>query len=587
MMPWRSTNEDASSAGNMQMNEPNLKRKRSDSNNCHQCRRNDKGRVVRCTRCNKKGYCITCITKWYAGMHETYFAEACPSCRNICNCTACLQSDVANQELVIPDLCISDKTQYSKYIVRVLLPFLKNFVTEQNMETDHEARIQEIRNGFVSDCKLTNNGDIICPPQGMGGCGPRILELKSTYPVNWISELLTKAESVADGHEPSARACSCSGYNHGSESDNFHCPIVEGVETADQKHFQWHLYKGEPVIVPNVLNRTTGLSWEPLVMWRASRKIKSTHDLRILEFSVMNCLNWCEETISIHQFFKGYTQGLWDSEGRPKILKLEDWPRTESFAERLPRHYQEFVKCLPFKHYTHQAGYLNMPAKTPKKSLKPELGPKICFGYGVDEHLGFCSATKLQYALSDMVNILMHTAAQDPVVSSANNEKANERENKNKGKEKIDSSTSANNEQRFDDKTGGTVWDVFRRQDVPKLEEYLRRHYGQFRHIFPLQQLFHPIHEKAFYLTVEHKRNLKAQYGIKPWTFIQKLGDAVIVPAGCPYQVRNLKSCTSVSANFVSAESVGECIRLSTEYRRLPHSHSSKDNKLQVCKLMY
>ncbi|XP_012857087.1 PREDICTED: lysine-specific demethylase JMJ25-like [Erythranthe guttata] len=144
----------------------------------------------------------------------------------------------------------------------------------------------------------------------MGGCGPRILELKSTYPVNWISELLTKAESVAEVPEPSEGACSWSGYKHGSESDNFHCPTVEDVEIADQKHFQWHLYKGEPVIVPNVLRRTTGLSWEPLVMWRASRKIKSTRDMRILEFSVTNCLNWCEETINIHQFFKGYTEGL-------------------------------------------------------------------------------------------------------------------------------------------------------------------------------------------------------------------------------------------------------------------------------------
>lgn len=29
--------------------------------------------------------------------------------------------------------------------------------------------------------------------------------------------------------------------------------------------------------------------------------------------------------------------------------------------------------------------------------------------------------------------------------------------------------------------------------------------------------------------------------GIEPWTFIQKLGDAVFIPAGCPHQVRNLK----------------------------------------------
>ena len=29
--------------------------------------------------------------------------------------------------------------------------------------------------------------------------------------------------------------------------------------------------------------------------------------------------------------------------------------------------------------------------------------------------------------------------------------------------------------------------------------------------------------------------------GIEPWTFVQKLGDAVFIPAGCPHQVRNLK----------------------------------------------
>lgn len=29
--------------------------------------------------------------------------------------------------------------------------------------------------------------------------------------------------------------------------------------------------------------------------------------------------------------------------------------------------------------------------------------------------------------------------------------------------------------------------------------------------------------------------------GIEPWTFVQSLGDAVFIPAGCPHQVRNLK----------------------------------------------
>ncbi|XP_012857070.1 PREDICTED: lysine-specific demethylase JMJ25-like [Erythranthe guttata] len=439
----------------------------------------------------------------------------------------------------------------------------------------------------------------------MGGCAHGNLVLKSTYPDNWVSELLIKAESIdLEVGEVSEEACSCSG----SAVRNFRCPTVVGI---DQKHFQRHLYKGEPVIVPDVLSKRTEFSWEPLVMWRGCRKSRRTNDARILEFSVTNCVNWCKETINMHQFFNGYSEGLLDSEGRPKILKLEDWPPTESFQERLPRHFVEFIRCLPFKLYTHQAGYLNMPAKTPKKSLKPDLGPKICFAYGVNEDLGFCSATKLQYALSDMVNVLMHTAAtslnpeelstivelgrkhiaQDPVVFSVSNWKAYqdatrnqqfEREIKNKGKEKFDPSTSGNNDQSFDEQKCGAIWDIFRRQDVPKLEHYLRRHYGEFRRIVPLQQLVHPIHEKAFYLTMEHKRKLKDEYGIEPWTFVQRLGDAVLVPAGCPYQARNLKSCTSMSIDFVSAESIGQCIRLSTEYRRLPKNHSCKEDKLQV-----
>lgn len=29
--------------------------------------------------------------------------------------------------------------------------------------------------------------------------------------------------------------------------------------------------------------------------------------------------------------------------------------------------------------------------------------------------------------------------------------------------------------------------------------------------------------------------------GVEPWTFVQKLGDAVFIPVGCPHQVRNIK----------------------------------------------
>ncbi|KAK7302681.1 hypothetical protein RJT34_13575 [Clitoria ternatea] len=129
-------------------------------------------------------------------------------------------------------------------------------------------------------------------------------------------------------------------------------------------------------------------------------------------------------------------------------------------------------------------------------------------------------------------------------------------------------------------------WDVFRRQDVPKLLEYLKRHSGEFSHTSEYhEKMVHPVLDQNFFLDNTHKMRLKEEFKIEPWTFEQRVGEAVIIPAGCPYQIRNPKCCVHVELEFVSPENVGECIQLIDEVQLLPKDHIAKVEKLEVKKM--
>ncbi|XP_043717893.1 lysine-specific demethylase JMJ25-like [Telopea speciosissima] len=700
---------------------------------------------------------IYLICRVYPRLNEIALENLCPFCRGNCNCKPCLRTDKGFKDLRNSKIKITEneKDQHSKYLLHLLLPFLKRFVQEQRKEKETEAGIKglmlteieiqkvacrknarmccgncktsivdfhrscpncsydlcltccgEIRNGCLlggeeevsmqfcdrgkeflngdlpstssgtkqllrmkqkdhskptsvddedlikptpvddedlgeptsvdhgdlskstSVWKANEIGSIPCPPKEMGGCGSGLLELKCIFNLNWLSELETKAEEIAEKYNlahvggTSTQYCSCfdrpidsanknvrkAASREDSSNNYLYCPTAEDVQHGALEHFRQHWMKGEPMIVRNVLELTTGLSWEPMVMWRAFREITSekkpsTH----LSVTAMNCLDWCEFEVNSHQFFKGYSEGRSYDNMWPTILKLEVWPPSD-FFERLPRHGAEFVSALPFQEYTHpNFGILNLAVKLPKTCLKPDLGPMTYIAYGFPEELGRGdSVTKLHCDMSDVVNVLTHTA--DVALSDKQLVEIEKLKMKHRAQDRIEifgqTHTKYKKVEKFqsivpaladpnssgegpETAEGGALWDIFRRQDVPKLEAYLKKHSREFRHIHcnPVEQIFHPIHDQSFYLTIEHKRKLKEEFGIEPWTFVQKLGEAVFIPAGCPHQVRNLKSCIKVALNFVSPENVHECVRLTEEFRLLPQSHRAKEDKLEVMKM--
>lgn len=194
------------------------------------------------------------------------------------------------------------------------------------------------------------------------------------------------------------------------------------------------------------------------------------------------------------------------------------------------------------------------------------------------------SVTKLHLDVADAVNIITHTA-EVKFTDSKQKVIDNLREKYRRSDGLPESSGRIENK---GSEFGGVLWDIFRREDIPKLHDYLVKHKGDFSHIENklLTQVIHPIHDQTIYLNEYHKGKLKEEYGVEAWTFEQNLYGAVFIPAGFLHQVRNLKSCIKVAMDFVSLENLEQCIQLTEAFRWLPKDHRAKEDKLDVKKMI-
>lgn len=75
---------------------------------------------------------------------------------------------------------------------------------------------------------------------------------------------------------------------------------------------------------------------------------------------------------------------------------------------------------------------------------------------------------------------------------------------------------------------------------------------------------------------------LKNKYGVQPHTFVQRLGEAVFIPSGCPHQVKNVRSCFKIAQDFVSPENVQFALKFSDEVRSVSGDKLMREDKLQT-----
>ncbi|KAK1556525.1 hypothetical protein Q3G72_006725 [Acer saccharum] len=522
------------------------------------------------------------------------------------------------------------------------------------------------------------SSDIPCPPMELGGCGDSILYLRCFFPLSWTKDLEIGAEQIVSCYElpetiDTFSCCSLclemdlevngikkfqeAAMRENSNDNLLYYPTLMDIHGDKLEHFQQHWGKGHPVIVRNVLQGTSELSWDPIVMFCTYLKNNATKSDKDEEEDKDNrCLDWFEVEIGIRQLFFGPLRGRRRVDTCDEKLKLKGWLSSHLFQEQFPAHYTEIIRGLPLPEYMDpNSGLLNIASKMQQQIPGPDLGPCIYMSYGSGEELVQAdSVTKLCYDLCDVVNILAHATDVPVSTKQLNNvrelmkmhQDQDQREstevalekkmaNKVKGKSSLDGenkedvdvglcdivgeevdthkardlhledrykcqdvdqdsdsdctipccgttqSTKPSKIRKLDAESCGAQWDVFRRQDVPKLIEYLRRHSNEFTR----KHVVHPILDQNFFLDSTHKMRLKEEFEIEPWTFEQHVGEAVIIPAGCPYQIRNLKSCVNVVSDFVSPENVSECIKLVDELRLLPNGHKAKANKLELKKM--
>jgi hypothetical protein len=132
-------------------------------------------------------------------------------------------------------------------------------------------------------------------------CETPVLELKSILGEGFISKLYEEVSGIITDdpkfEESVGNISNCCCLIKSIGKVDF-CPMAKEVMGDHIGHFGFHWMKGEPVIVRDVLKLASGLSWDPMVMWRVLRDKHNSGQESKQSALAVDCRDWSDVSFS-------------------------------------------------------------------------------------------------------------------------------------------------------------------------------------------------------------------------------------------------------------------------------------------------
>uniref|UniRef100_UPI00359026F9 probable JmjC domain-containing histone demethylation protein 2C isoform X2 n=1 Tax=Myxine glutinosa TaxID=7769 RepID=UPI00359026F9 len=300
-------------------------------------------------------------------------------------------------------------------------------------------------------------------------------------------------------------------------------------------------------------------------------------DLGRQDVEVENCRTSASIPVSLKEFWDGFVdfeKRPKDSDGKFQLLRLKDLPSGDDLHELMPARFDSLLTALPLPEYTNPDGQMNLASHLPSFFVRPDLGPIMHCAYGlVTDKDMVAGSWNLQVHPADSANILVHSESmpEDGIAAQVVVQVLDEAG--------VDKETQTLLRQ--SSRHPAAVWHVFSPEDADKIQSFLAQ--------LPIEDggpaESDILRSHSWFLDRNLRQRLADEQGVRAVPVVQSLGDVVLIPAGTPFQVQNLRSCVFVSQEFISHEHANRCLEMVRFMQCSPDG--SCEDKLQIYNIIY